>query len=579
MHYSNRASLLRIIGGHLVSSSSSSSSSSRLFLLNGSRNIINAGSFSSSSSIRGNSHFFSRTNEEEEEEARRTRRRGYGSTIPSTSYETRGRGEGGGRLRREQLGNTSRNRFCFSTCTFLARGRGAAAAAAEQEQQREQLDDATTTAETTVKPKRKTKKQLKEDEFISNVLVPGLRRFYAEFKHLNVPKGYEFSKDGEVEEEEKKEEEEEEQTPRSFGRAVHNFRVRRGRASLTEAQLKALDAVGAETGERFVWDNDEFVFEKQIVPGLVLFKEKFGHMNVPHKYCVDGVDVESSENEALRKPYLKDFPLGAKVNDMRAKGTYILHQPQRLETLALLGFVWDDDQFRFEEMLVPAAVAYRQYCKRKLVENYSAERKRFPKKMFTRKHFKFLLPWTAVITAVEQTTTTKENNDVDDEEEGKEDKVDDKSEEQNLRDIPEFQSLLLERPYLDGYALGNVARCAHREHEKQSKTMIEVSDDNDNDDNEIINRSMGWLKTATVPQPPRNTQPKQERAINQTTKKKKLFIDGRAERILRMLKTLGAVFDEEKDVILTESFEERDKGGTRQRRRKKKKEIEKSLSL
>ena len=196
--------------GGISFSSSSSSSSSRLFLLNGSRNIINAGSFSSSSSIRGNSHFFSRTNEEEEEEeARRTRRRGYGSTIPSTSYETRGRGEGGGRLRREQLGNTSRNRFCFSTCTFLARGRGAAAAAAEQEQQREQLDDATTTAETTVKPKRKTKKQLKEDEFISNVLVPGLRRFYAEFKHLNVPKGYEFSKDGEVEEEEKKEEEEE----------------------------------------------------------------------------------------------------------------------------------------------------------------------------------------------------------------------------------------------------------------------------------------------------------------------------------------------------------------------------------
>ena len=572
MHYSNRASLLRTIGRHLVSSSSASSS--RLLLLNGSRNIINAGSFSSSSSIRGNSHFFSRT-KEEEKEARRTRRRGYGSTIPSTSHEERGRGEGGGRFRREQLGNTSRTRFYFSTCTFLARGRGAAAAAQQEQQQREQLDDATTTVETTLKPKRKTKKQLKDDEFIANVLVPGLRRFYAKFKHLNVPKGYAFSKDGEEEEEE----EEEEQTPRLFGRAVHNFRVRRGRESLTEAQLKALDAVGAETGERFVWDADEFVFEKQIVPGLVLFKERFGHMNVPHKYCVDGVDVKSSENEALRKPYLKDFPLGAKVNDMRAKGTYILHQPQRLETLASLGFVWDDDQFRFEEMLVPAAVAYRQYCKRKLVENYSAERKRFPKKMFTRKHFKFVLPWTAVITAVEQTTTTKENNDVDDKEEEKEEKVDEKSEEQNLRDIPEFQSLLRERPYLDGYALGNVARCAHREHERQSKTMKEVSDDDDDDDDESINRSMGWLKTATVTQPPRKAQPKQEHTINQTTKKKKLFIDGRAERILRMLKTLGAVFDEEKDVILTESFEERDKVGTRQRRRKKKKEIEKSLPL
>ena len=302
MHHSNRASLLRIIGRHLVSPSSFSSS--RLFLLNGSRNIINAGSFSSSSSIRGNSHFFSRT-KEEEEEARRTRRRGHGSTIPSTSYETREIEEGGGRRRREHLGNTSRTRFYFSTCTFLAGGRGAAAAAAEQEQQREQLDDATTTVETTLKTKRKTKKQLKDDEFIANVLVPGLRRFYAKFKHLNVPKSYAFSKDEEVEEEE--EEEEEEQTPRLFGRAVHNFRVRRGRASLTEAQLKALDAVGAETGERFVWDADEFVFEKQIVPGLVLFKERFGHLNVPHKYCVDGVDVESNKNEALRKPYLKDF--------------------------------------------------------------------------------------------------------------------------------------------------------------------------------------------------------------------------------------------------------------------------------
>ena len=87
--------------------------------------------------------------------------------------------------------------FTFRRAPFLPEEEAAAAAAAEQEQQqREQLDDATTTVETTVKPKRKTKKQVKDDEFIANVLVPGLRRFYAEFKHLNVPKGYEFSKDG-----------------------------------------------------------------------------------------------------------------------------------------------------------------------------------------------------------------------------------------------------------------------------------------------------------------------------------------------------------------------------------------------
>ena len=94
--------------------------------------------------------------------------------------------------------------FAFRRAPFLPEEEEQQQQQLSKQQQREQLDDATTTAETTVKPKRKTKKQLKEDEFISNVLVPGLRRFYAEFKHLNVPKGYEFSKDGEVEEEEKR---------------------------------------------------------------------------------------------------------------------------------------------------------------------------------------------------------------------------------------------------------------------------------------------------------------------------------------------------------------------------------------
>ena len=119
------------------------------------------------------------------------------------------------------------------------------------------------------------------------------------------------------------------------------------------------------------------MFDNQIVPGLILFKKKFGHLNVPHKYVVDGDDVvnagDSDDDPKLRKPYLKDFPLGAKVNDMRAKGTYILHRPKRLETLAELGFVWDDEQFRFEEMLVPAVLAYRELNQRKLAETTGGE--------------------------------------------------------------------------------------------------------------------------------------------------------------------------------------------------------------
>ena len=371
-----------------------------------------------------------------------------------------------------------------------------------------QNDDDDTNGDETVTPTqkkgKKTKKQLKDEHHFETVLVPGLERFYDKFKHLNVPKSYVDDEDEES---------------LYFGRVVHNFRVRRERASLTSAQLERLDAVGAATGEKFVWDADEFVFEKQIVPGLMLFRKKFGHLNVPHKYCVDdGIDVDEddrnsnqSENEdenALRKPYLKDFPLGAKVNDMRAKGTYILHQPQRLETLASLGFVWDDDQFRFEEMLVPAAVAYRQYSQRKLAETVLEKGGPPPRKLFG-KHFKFRLPWTAVIAEREKTPKATKKN-----------KTENEEIEEDFTVVPEFQSLLAARPYLDGFALGAVARRAHalarRKGEEKNKNK------NKNKKN--------------------NTKRAEDQRQRQHGKDPKLV---RAEKIVRKLRVLGVVFDDE----------------------------------
>ena len=259
-------------------------------------------------------------------------------------------------------------------------------------------DEKTVEDDTTTRKKRKekvsSKTRRKEERHFADVLLPGLHRFFSRFEHLNVPKSY-------VDEEDFK-----------FGRVVHNFRAKAARRnaekSLTRAQRQALDDVGASEGEKFVWDADDFVFDNQIVPGLILFKKKFGHLNVPHKYVVDGDDVvnagDSDDDPKLRKPYLKDFPLGAKVNDMRAKGTYILHRPKRLETLAELGFVWDDEQFRFEEMLVPAVLAYRELNQRKLAETFVAANaskrgdsgRRPPRKLFG-KYFKFRLPWTLVV--------------------------------------------------------------------------------------------------------------------------------------------------------------------------------------
>ena len=379
----------------------------------------------------------------------------------------------------------------------------------DDDDEKKTVEEDDTTNETRKKRKEKVslKTRKKEERHFADVLLPGLHRFFSRFEHLNVPKSY-------VDEEDFK-----------FGRVVHNFRAKAARRnaekSLTRAQRQALDDVGASEGEKFVWDADDFVFDNQIVPGLILFKKKFGHLNVPHKYVVDGDDVvnagDSDDDPKLRKPYLKDFPLGAKVNDMRAKGTYILHRPKRLETLAELGFVWDDEQFRFEEMLVPAVLAYRELNQRKLAETFVAANaskrgdsgRRPPRKLFG-KYFKFRLPWTLVVSEYE-----KKNEDAN----GDEHRV----------AIPEFKSLLRSRPYLDGYALGSVARRSYALSKKtQTQTTRTEKEDTTTGYTKHTYKNKNIFTTETPPKDPKVA---------------------RAEKIVRKLRVLGVVFDDfEKDV-------------------------------
>ena len=380
----------------------------------------------------------------------------------------------------------------------------------DDDDEKKTVEEDDTTNETRKKRKEKvsSKTRRKEERHFADVLLPGLHRFFSRFEHLNVPKSY-------VDEEDFK-----------FGRVVHNFRAKAARRnaekSLTRAQRQALDDVGASEGEKFVWDADDFVFDNQIVPGLILFKKKFGHLNVPHKYVVDGDDVvnagDSDDDPKLRKPYLKDFPLGAKVNDMRAKGTYILHRPKRLETLAELGFVWDDEQFRFEEMLVPAVLAYRELNQRKLAETFVAANaskrgdsgRRPPRKLFG-KYFKFRLPWTLVVSEYE-----KKNEDAN----GDEHRV----------AIPEFKSLLRSRPYLDGYALGSVARRSYALSKKtQTQTTRTEKEDTTTGYTKHTYKNKNIFTTETPPKDPKVA---------------------RAEKIVRKLRVLGVVFDDFEDVTI-----------------------------
>jgi len=275
------------------------------------------------------------------------------------------------------------------------------------------------------------KKRVKEKQHFKEVIYPGLQKFYERFKHLNVPKSY-------IDRE----------TKFAIGRAVHNYRSRNTADAIDEDEREKLREIGSETNEEFVWDADQFVFEKQLLPSLELYKAKYGHLNVPHRYVLkleefadapDGddntlnVSVTTTTTKNVKKPYLDEFNLGLKVNDIRAKGTYILHNPTRLEKLANLGFVWDDHEFKFNNLLVPALTAYRlnainehlrkQYDEIKATTtSIGGDNKR--QKSISLKNFAFTLPWSATINA------------------------------------QDFEDLISKRPYLRDYPLGGVCRRA-----------------------------------------------------------------------------------------------------------------------
>jgi hypothetical protein len=172
-------------------------------------------------------------------------------------------------------------------------------------------------------------------------------------------------------------------------------------------------------------------------------------------------------------------------------------------------------------MLVPAAVAYRQYSQRKLAETVLEKGGPPPRKLFG-KHFKFRLPWTAVIAEREKTPKATKKN-----------KTENEEIEEDFTVVPEFQSLLAARPYLDGFALGAVARRAHALARRTGEAMKNKKNNNNNNNNNNNTKRAG----------------EQQR---QQSEDPKLV---RAEKIVRKLRVLGVVFDDEA-VVPSEEIKE-----------------------
>lgn len=178
-------------------------------------------------------------------------------------------------------------------------------------------------------------------------VLPALRRFYAERGHLNVPRSYVVPEDA---------------GPHlagyRLGDRVDRMRSRGDYVRGSEERMRALDAVGAATGETFAWDDEDWVFYKQVIPCLRYYVKAHEHANVPMAYRTPS-SAEMYESTNALKRYNFGFALGKRVNDIRAKGTFIEGRPDRFDALCNLEFVWDDEEYNWWSRIVPALELFR----------------------------------------------------------------------------------------------------------------------------------------------------------------------------------------------------------------------------
>ncbi|CAE8686834.1 unnamed protein product, partial [Polarella glacialis] len=156
-------------------------------------------------------------------------------------------------------------------------------------------------------------------EFVWNKrLVPSLEWYKDRYGHLSVGTAYVLPDSEEV--------------PCflrgfSLGVAVNNIRAQGQFVKRKPERLKVLEELG------FVWNANEFVWNKRLVPSLEWYKDRYGHLNVEN-VCVL---PDSEELPSL----MRGFRLGNKVHKIRSRGDFVNGNPERLKVLEELGFVWD----------------------------------------------------------------------------------------------------------------------------------------------------------------------------------------------------------------------------------------------
>ncbi|CAE8626161.1 unnamed protein product [Polarella glacialis] len=169
------------------------------------------------------------------------------------------------------------------------------------------------------------------DSTFCEQVIPALRWFKDLFGHLNVGPSFCLPDDGAVPE-----------SIRGFklGPTVCRIQSRSTYVKGRPQRRLLLEELG------FVWDRQDFVFTSQLLPALKIYRKQFGHLDIPSSFVMP----ESQEVPDL----LQGFKLGQLVTRIRSTRVLVKDNSERVEVLDELGFVWNSEEFFFEEKVIPA---------------------------------------------------------------------------------------------------------------------------------------------------------------------------------------------------------------------------------
>ncbi|GAB5370928.1 hypothetical protein AAMO2058_001535300 [Amorphochlora amoebiformis] len=134
------------------------------------------------------------------------------------------------------------------------------------------------------------------------------------------------------------------EAPRSFvfgGKIIPGMRIGPRRVLLRPTKARYPGRYYQITRER-----KDSVDEKweQVWEALLRYRDIHGNLLIPHSFVIPEDNPEWPSN-------LAGLKLGQKIRNMRSVGTHIKSRPERIEMLNEIGFVWDDNEFRWRQTL------------------------------------------------------------------------------------------------------------------------------------------------------------------------------------------------------------------------------------